>query len=71
MAKSATLYRMATDEHICPFGLKSKDLLKRKGYKVDDKPLTSREETDAFQQKHNVDTTPQTFILTSFFRVIF
>ena len=25
MAKSAQLYRMATDEHICPFGLKSKD----------------------------------------------
>ncbi|MDC9500340.1 MULTISPECIES: MauE/DoxX family redox-associated membrane protein [unclassified Pseudoalteromonas] len=62
MAKSATLYRMVTNEHICPFGLKSKDLLKRKGYKVDDKPLTSREETDAFQQKYNVDTTPQTFI---------
>ena len=33
MAKSAQLYRMATDEHICPFGLKSKDLLERQGGK--------------------------------------
>ncbi|MEG3758402.1 MauE/DoxX family redox-associated membrane protein [Pseudoalteromonas carrageenovora] len=62
MAKSATLYRMATDEHICPFGLKSKDLLKRKGYELDDNLLTSREETDAFKNKHDVKTTPQTFI---------
>ena len=62
MAKSATLYRMATDEHKCPFGLKSKDLLKRKGYELDDNLLTSREETDAFKNKHDVKTTPQTFI---------
>jgi len=62
MTKSATLYRMATDEHICPFGLKSKDLLKRKGYELDDNLLTSREETDAFKNKHDVKTTPQTFI---------
>jgi hypothetical protein len=27
MAKQATLYRMKTDEHIRPFGLKSKYLL--------------------------------------------
>ena len=36
MSKSAELYRMATDEHICPFGLKSKDLLEREGYDVND-----------------------------------
>jgi len=53
---------MATDEHICPFGLKSKDLLEREGYDVDDKLLTSREQTDKFKQQHNVETTPQTFI---------
>ncbi|MEM7390340.1 MAG: glutaredoxin family protein, partial [Pseudomonadota bacterium] len=34
MSKSAILYRMVTDEHICPFGLKSKDLLERHGYDV-------------------------------------
>ncbi|WP_213610110.1 glutaredoxin [Pseudoalteromonas sp.] len=62
MAKSAQLYRMATDEHICPFGLKSKDLLERQGFEVDDQLLTSRADTDAFKQKYDVETTPQTFI---------
>ena len=62
MTKQATLYRMETDEHICPFGLKSKDLLRRQGYSVSDHKLTSREETDRFKQQHDVKTTPQTFI---------
>lgn len=62
MEKSATLYRMMTGDHICPFGLKSKDLLKRKGYSIDDKPLNSREEVDQFKAQQNVETTPQTFI---------
>ena len=62
MAKSAQLYRMATDEHICPFGLKSKDLLERQGFEVNDHLLTSRAQTDAFKQQHDVETTPQTFI---------
>ena len=62
MSKTAILYRMVTDNHICPFGLRSKDLLEREGYDIDDRPLTSREETDAFKTKYNVKTTPQTFI---------
>ncbi|MFQ3250373.1 MAG: glutaredoxin [Glaciecola sp.] len=62
MKKSAQLYRMATDNHICPFGLKSKDLLKREGFTVDDQLLTSRAETDKFKEKHSIQTTPQTFI---------
>lgn len=62
MAKSAQLYRMVTPQHICPFGLKSRDLLQRKGYKVEDHKLKSREETDQFKTEHDVKTTPQTFI---------
>lgn len=61
-ARKATLYRMVMHDHICPFGLKSKALLEREGYEVDDRWLTTRQETDAFQEKHDVDTTPQTFI---------
>lgn len=53
--KSAVLYRMVMDKHICPFGLKSKDLLERHGYQVDDRWLTSREQTDAFQEEHHVE----------------
>ncbi|BCD92639.1 membrane protein (plasmid) [Francisella halioticida] len=60
--KKATLYRMITDKHICPYGIKAKDILQRNGYKVDDIHLKTRAETDAFKEKHNVKTTPQTFI---------
>jgi glutaredoxin len=60
--KTATLYRMETPEHTCPYGLKSRHLLRRKGYAVEDRLLTSRAEIDAFKQEHGVKTTPQTFI---------
>ena len=58
----AVLYRMVMDKHICPFGLKSRDLLKREGFEIEDNYLTSREETDAFKREHDVKTTPQTWI---------
>ena len=58
----AKLYRMVTDEHTCPYGLKSKDLLEHQGFDVEDHKLETREETDAFMEKHSVETTPQTFI---------
>ncbi|WP_298861725.1 glutaredoxin family protein [uncultured Sulfitobacter sp.] len=58
----AKLYRMVTDEHTCPYGLKSKDLLERQGFDVEDHKLETREETDAFMKKHGVETTPQAFI---------
>lgn len=61
-ARIATIYRMVMPNHICPYGLKAIDLLKRKGFKIDDRWLTTREETDAFKAKHNVPTTPQIFI---------
>jgi len=61
-AKTATLYRMVMEQHICPYGLKSKDLLERQGFTVEDRPLTTRAETDAFKAEHDVETTPQTFI---------
>ena len=60
--KTAELYRMVMPDHLCPFGLKAKDLLERKNYAVEDHPLESRAETDAFMRKHNVKTTPQVFI---------
>ena len=60
--KTATLYRMVTSEHTCPYGLKAKDLLQRKGYQVDDQHLASRTLTDEFKAEHSVKTTPQVFI---------
>jgi glutaredoxin len=60
--RKAVLYRMVMPKHICPFGLKSKHLLKSKGFAIEDHWLETREETDAFKTKHDVKTTPQTFI---------
>lgn len=62
MTKQAILYRMVMPGHICPYGLKAKHLLERRGYAVDDRWLTTRDETDAFKAEHGVKTTPQTFI---------
>ena len=61
-ARTATLYRMVMPKHVCPYGRKSKWLLERRGFRVEDHHLTSREETDAFKAKHGVETTPQAFI---------
>jgi len=60
--KQAILYRMVMPDHICPYGLKAKHLLKSRGFTVDDRWLTTREETDAFKAEQGVKTTPQTFI---------
>ncbi|MBN8278991.1 MAG: glutaredoxin [Gammaproteobacteria bacterium] len=53
---------MVMQKHLCPYGLKALDLLKRKGFKVDDRWLTTREETDRFKREYGVETTPQAFI---------
>jgi len=60
--KRAVLYRMAMPSHVCPYGLKARDLLRRQGYAVDDHPLTTRDATDAFKAEQGVRTTPQVFI---------
>lgn len=62
LKKTAVLYRMVMPKHICPYGIKVKHLLESKGYEVDDRWLTTREETDAFKAEHGVKTTPQVFI---------
>ena len=61
-AKAAILYRMVLPEHVCPWGLKARHLLKRHGYAVEDRWLKTRDENDAFKTEHGVKTTPQTFI---------
>ena len=60
--KKAITYRMVMDKHICPFGLKSVDLLNRRGYEVEDHNLETRAETDAFKDKFGVEMTPQTWV---------
>lgn len=60
--QTASIYRMVMGKHVCPWGLKALDLLRRSGFDVDDHWLTTREETDAFKARHGVTTTPQIFI---------
>ncbi|HKY81217.1 MAG TPA: MauE/DoxX family redox-associated membrane protein [Sphingobium sp.] len=60
--KKAVLYRMVMGEHVCPYGLKARWLLRRRGYEVEDHWLSTREQTDAFKAMHGVKTTPQIFI---------
>ena len=60
--RTATLHRMVMPSHTCPYGLKALHLLRREGYEVDDRWLTTREATDAFKAEHAVKTTPQVFI---------
>jgi glutaredoxin len=62
MAKTAILYRMALDTHICPWGLKARHILHANGYEVDDRLLITREEVDAFKADQGVMTTPQIWI---------
>ena len=58
----ATLYRMVLPDHVCPFGLKALRLLEERGFEVDDRPLTSRDETDAFKAEQGIETTPLVFV---------
>jgi len=62
LPKTARLYRMVMPGHVCPYGLKARWQLEKDGYIVDDRWLTTREQTDAFKQLHKVETTPQVFI---------
>jgi len=60
--RTATLYRMVMPDHVCPFGLKARHLLRAQGYRVDDRWLTTRAAQDQFKAEHGVRTTPQVFI---------
>jgi glutaredoxin len=62
LGKRAIIYRMVMPNHVCPYGIKARHLLRRAGFAVDDRHLTTREATDAFKAKHGVATTPQVFI---------
>lgn len=60
--RHATLFRMVMEKHVCPWGLKSRYLLRSRGFAIEDHWLRTREDTDAFKARHGVETTPQTFI---------
>lgn len=56
------LYRMVLPTHVCPYGLRAKDMLEEAGLEFQEHILGSREAVDAFKASHDVATTPQLFI---------
>lgn len=60
--RTAILYRMVLPDHICPFGVRAKQLLQSAGYDVDDRILRSREDVETFKEEQGVATTPLVFI---------
>lgn len=60
--KHATLHRMVLPDHVCPFGVRAKQMLEAAGYEVDDRILGSREEVESFKEKHGLTTTPLIFV---------
>jgi glutaredoxin/uncharacterized membrane protein YphA (DoxX/SURF4 family) len=62
MSKKATIYRMVTPDHLCPWGIKALDLLKRNGFDVTDHHLETMEANQQYKEDNDVDETPQIFI---------
>ena len=60
--KNASIYRMVTKQKMCVHGLKAKDLLRRKGYRIEDNHLSNADEISAFKKQNDVKTLPQIFI---------
>ncbi|MCD2324475.1 glutaredoxin [Sphingomonas sp. IC-56] len=60
--QSATLHRMVLSDHVCPFGVRAKELLEANGFQVDDRHLTTREQVEDFKAEHGIRTTPLIFI---------
>lgn len=59
---NAILYRMELPNYTCGYGTAARDLLRDKGFEIEEHILKTRQETDDFKDKHNVATTPLIFI---------
>ena len=62
MKKKATIYRMVTPDHLCPWGIKALDLLRRNGFQIEDHHLESMEANKAYKESNKVSETPQIII---------
>lgn len=60
--KKAKIVRLVTPTHLCPWGIKAWDLLKRNGYNIEDQHLESSEANKRYKEEHDVTETPQIFI---------
>lgn len=60
--RRATLYRMVLPDHVCPYGVRARQLLDHAGFDIEERILATRIEVDAFAEENGVSTTPQIFI---------
>jgi glutaredoxin len=60
--KQATLYRMVLPDHVCPFGVRARELLLERGYDIDERVLRTRDEVEAVKEEFGVATTPVIFV---------
>jgi len=51
-----------TPDHLCPWGIKALDLLKRNGFEVNDHHLETMDANQQYKEDNDVDETPQIFI---------
>ena len=62
MNKKARIVRMVTPDHLCPWGVKAKDLLERNDYEIEDEHLDSMDANKAYKEENGYDAPPQIFI---------
>ena len=55
------VYRMSTQDHECPWGLKAIELLQKRQIPFEDHRLISQEQVDSLKERLGVLTTPQIF----------
>lgn len=53
---------MVTPDHLCPWGVKALDLLKRNGFDVTDHHIETMEANQQYKKDNDVEETPQIFI---------
>ncbi|MAS95991.1 MAG: glutaredoxin family protein [Verrucomicrobiales bacterium] len=53
---------MVAPDHLCPWGVKAIDLLRRNGFEVEDHHLESMDANKAYKEENGYDETPQVFI---------
>jgi glutaredoxin/uncharacterized membrane protein YphA (DoxX/SURF4 family) len=62
MKKQSSVYRMVTPKHLCPWGIKAVDLLRRNGYEIEDHHLETMAANSEYKAEKGYDETPQIFI---------
>ncbi|WP_372918901.1 glutaredoxin domain-containing protein, partial [Sandarakinorhabdus sp.] len=62
LPRTARLVRMALPDHVCPWGLRARHLLRSNGFAFEEVLLASREAVEVFKAANGVKTTPQVWI---------